>query len=111
MAAPKAPAGRPPLSPAGWLARVSAREPEGPVQHSFGVLRGGRSAGGGTTEHEPDQRPAVPARLEQQAVPGIVGVPALDPDGAVVRADQRVGVVPPVLLMPAPLRQMVEPQV
>ena len=50
-----------------------------------GVPRAGGRAGGGAAQHGPDQGPAVPGRLEQQAVPGVVGVPGLDPGGALVR--------------------------
>src|SRR5690348_13191661 len=93
------------------LAGRTLAEPEAPVQHLLGILRAGRRAGGGAAQDDPDQRPAVPDRLEQQAVPGRVGVAGLDPGGALVGADQRVGIVPPVLVVPGPLRQVVEPQV
>ena len=97
--------------PAMVLWTATRAEPEAPVQHLLGVLHAGGRAGGRTAQHDPDQRPAVPDRLEQQAVPGDVGIPGLDPRGALVRADQRVGVVPPVLVVPVSLRQVVEPQV
>ena len=42
-------------------------------------------------------------------MPGVVGVPGLDPDGTRVIADQLVGVVPPVLVVSIPFRQVVEP--
>jgi hypothetical protein len=43
---------------------AGATEPEAPVQHPPGILRAGRRAGGGAVQHDTDQCPAVPDRLE-----------------------------------------------
>src|ERR1700761_5624804 len=92
--------------PARWL--LSELEAVAPVEHFGGVLGRGRDAAGGAVQGHPDQVPAVPDRLEQQAVPGVVGVAVLDPDRALVRADERAGVLPPVVVVAAALRQVVE---
>src|SRR6516165_12127949 len=83
-------------------------EAEAPVQHLRGVLRPGGHASRRAAQHDSDQRPAVPDRLEEQAMPGVVGVSVLDPDRALIGDDQVVGVIPPVLVMSRRLRQVEE---
>ena len=87
----------------GLVVRLARGSRKPPVQYFVGILRAGRRAGGGAARHHPEQRPAIPDRLEHHAVPGIVGVPGLDPGGAGIRAGQLVGVVPPVLGCPGPV--------
>src|ERR1700735_2077317 len=64
---------------------------ESPVQDPCGGLSARRRAGGGPAEDDADQRAAAALSLEEQAVPGRVGVPGLDAVGTRIRADQVVG--------------------
>ena len=77
-----------PFTPRG---SVCAAEPEARVQHARDVLRAGCRAGGGAVQHGPDQRPAVPDRLEQQAVPGCTPHPP--PAAEIKAAHPEIGVL------------------
>jgi MFS family permease len=88
-------------SPSGLLA-------EAPVQHpGRGVDRGAGIRGGRGIQHRPDQPDPVLGSREQQAVAGRVGVAGLDPGSTRVAPDQRVGLLPHVLMVPVTGRQVV----
>src|SRR5260370_24064849 len=85
---------------AGTRPGSGAGETEGPVQDANRVGSADHEARAGTVEGDADQGVAVPASLEEQAVPRSRGKARLDADRPRIGTEQRGAVPPPVTAMP-----------